>query len=154
MSEAQPLEFDVEYVIDIRASQDEVEAVAKIALEEGVPGEVKAALSQKSIDEMPWQVLILAPVAPFLKGFLEEAGRNSYKDLRRFVSRLISAGRREKGPVQIMERNSLTTVVFPPDIPEEAFAQLANLDLENIEGKYWVWDREQQCWIYQSMGGE
>ena len=139
------------------ASPDEVESVTNIALEEGVPGQVRAALSQKSIDEAPWMVIILTSVvATFLKGFLEEAGRSSYKELGRFVSRLIGAGagRKEKGPVQIMERGSLTTVVFPPDIPEEAFAQLANLDLENIEGKYWVWDREQQCWIYQSMGGE
>ena len=154
MSEVQPLPFDVEYVIDIRASQDEVEAVARIALEEGVPGEVRAALSQKSIDDIPWQVLILAPATLFLKGFFEEAGRSSYKDLRRFVSRLITAGGRDNGHVEIMEQDSMTTVVFPPDIPEEAFAQLANLDLDNIEGKYWVWDKKQGRWIHQSMRGK
>lgn len=155
MSDLQPLPSDVEYVINLHASPDEVESVTNIALEEGVPGQVREALSQKSIEEAPWVVIILVSVVTtFLKGFLEEAGRSSYKELSRFVSRLIGAGRREKGPVQIMERGSLTTVVFPPDIPEEAFAQLANLDLENIEGKYWVWDREQRCWIYQKMGGE
>ena len=154
MSEPQPLPLNVEYVIDLHASSDEVDSVTNIALEEGVPGQVRAALSQKSIDDMPWIVLIFTPVVPFLKGFLEEAGRSGYKDLRRLVSRLIGAGRREKGHVQIRERGSLTTVVFPPGLPEEAFSQLANLDLEDIQGSYWVWDREQRCWIHQSMGGE
>ena len=154
MSDLRPAPLEVEYVIDLHASPDEVESITNITLEEGVPGQVRAALSQKSIDDMPWIVLIFTPVVPFLKGFLEEAGRSGYKDLRRLVSRLIAAGRREKGHVQIKERDSLTTVVFPPGLPEEAFAQLANLDLENIQGNYWVWDREQRCWIHQSMGGE
>ena len=61
MSEPQPLPLDVEYVIDSHASSDEVDSVTNIALEEGVPGQVRAALSQKSIDDMPWIVYIFTP---------------------------------------------------------------------------------------------
>lgn len=154
MGELQSLKLDIEYVLDLRASPDELASVTQIALEEGVPGQVRAALSQKSIEDVAWTVLILTPIVPFLKGFMEEAGRSSYKDLRRLVTRLIAAGKRGKGHVEVMERDSLTTIVFPPDLPEEAFEQLTKLGLENIAGNYWMWDSTTKCWIYQSTHGE
>ena len=146
--------LDVEYVLDRCASSDEVNAVAQIVLEEGVPGRVRAALAQKGIENLPWVILILVPVTPFIKGFFEEAGRSSYKDLRELVSRLLAVRRKGQGYVEIRDKDSLTTVVFPRDLPEEAFKQLANLGSENIDGKYWVWDPEQNCWESQSVDGE
>ena len=154
MAEQQSL--DVEWVLDRDASSDEVASVTQIVLEEGLPGRVRADYSQKGIEDMPWLVLILTPVIPFLKGLFEEAGRSSYKDLRRLVSRLLAVRQKGQGHIELLEKDSLTitVIVFARDLPEEAFKQLANLDLDDIEGKYWVWDQEQQRWIYQSMDGE
>ena len=154
MDERQSL--NVEWVLDRDASSDEVASVTQIVLEEGLPGRVRAAYSQKGIEDMPWIVLILTPVIPFLKGFFEEAGRSSYKDLRRLVSRLLAVRQKGQGHIELSERDSLTVtvIVFARDLPEEAFKQLANLGLENIDGKYWVWDPDQKCWIHQSMRGE
>ena len=152
MAKQQPL--DVEWVLDVNASSDEIATVTQIALEEGLAGQVRAAYSQKSMGDIPWIVFIMAPVTLFLKGFFEEAGRHGYKDLRRLVLRLLAVRPGEQRHVVLMERDSLTTIVFPPDLPEEAFEQLLKLGLENIEGKYWVWDPEQNCWIFQSMNNE
>ena len=148
--------LDMEWLLDRDASSDEVAALTQIAIEEGLPGPVRPALSQKSIGDMPWMVLILTPVIPFLKGFFEEAGRTAYQDLRRLVTRLLAVRQEGQGHVEVREKDSLkaTVIVFARDLPEEAFKQLANLDLDHIEGKYWVWDRQQRRWIYQSMDGE
>ena len=148
--------LDIEWLLERGASSDEVAALTQIAIEEGLPGPVRPALSQKSIGEMPWMVLILTPVIPFLKGFFEEAGRTAYQDLRRLMTRLLAVRQEGQGHVEVREKDSLkaTVIVFARDLPEEAFKQLAELDLEYIEGKYWVWDRKQRCWISQSMDGE
>ncbi len=152
MTERQPL--DVEWVLDRDAPSDEVDAVAQIALEEGLPGRVRASYSQKSAEDMPWIVLILVPLVPFLKGFFEEAGRTGYHDLRRLVRRLFAARRKGQGHVEISDRDSLTTIVFPPELPDEAFKQFVKLGLENIRGKYWVWDPDQNSWIFQSISDQ
>ena len=146
--------IDVEWVLDRDASSDEVAEVAQIALEAGLPGQVTAALSQKSLGDQPWMILLLVPITPFLKGFLEEAGRSSYKALHELVSRLVAARRKGPGHVELRDEDPLTVIVFAPDSPEEAFKQLVNLGLDNIQGKYWVWDSEQQCWICQPLGDE
>lgn len=144
----------VDWVLDDDASSDEVDSVKQIALEEGLPGPVTATYFRKSIGDLPWQIIILTPAIPFLKGFLEEAGRSSFKHLYRLVSRLFAARRKGNGYVQVVDRDSLTTIVFTRDLPEDAFKQLAHLGSENIVDKYWVWDPEQQCWKCQSVRGE
>ena len=148
------LSLDVQWVLDIDASSKEVAAVEQIVLDENLPGQVKATYLQKSLGDLPWVLLILASVTVFLKGFLEEAGRNSYKDLRRILCRLASARRKGPGRIMIWEIDSYTTIVLPEDLSEEAFEQLTNIPLENIDGKYWVWDSTQRRWNNQSSGGE
>ena len=144
----------MEWILDGDATPEEIAAVTKVVLEEGLPGQVKANLFQKNLEVSPWVILVLTPLALFLKGFLDEAGKSSYQDLRRLVTRLIAARREEPGHVEVRERDSLTTIVFERDMPEEAFNQLLDLGLENIVDKYWVWDRSQGCWISQSVKEE
>ena len=146
--------FDVEWLLDRDASSDEVAAVTQIALEEGLPGPVRAAVSQKSLEDPTWIIVVITPVALFLKGFFEEAGRTGYQDLHRLVRRLFSARRKGQGHMEISDRDSLTTIVFPPELPDEAFKQFVKLGLENIKGKYWEWDPDQNNWIFQSISDE
>ena len=153
-SMAERSSLDVEWLLDRDASSDEVDAVTRIVIEEGFPGPVRAAVSQKGLSDEPWTIVALTTVALFLKGFFEEAGRTGYHDLRRLVSRLFGACGKGKGYVEISDRDSLTTIVFPPELPEEAFKQFVELGLENIKGKYWVWDPDQNGWIFQSIGDE
>ena len=144
--------IDVEWVLDEEASSDEVAAVAQIALEEGLPGQVTASYGRRSAEVMEAITLIQTQVIPLLKGFL--AVSSAYKDLRRFLSRLYAARRKGQGHVEISDRGSLTKIVFTPDLPEEAFKQLAKLGLENIDGESWRWDSNQGCWKSQSADGE
>ena len=102
----------VEWVLDEEASSDEVAAIAQIALEEGLPGQVTASYGRRSAEVMDAITVILVPsVIAFLKGFLGEAGRSAYKGLRRLVSRLDAARWKGPGHVEISDRGSLGGVV-------------------------------------------
>ena len=102
----------IEWILDSNATPEEIAAVTKITLEEDLPGQVKATLSQKGLGVDPCEIVILTSVVLFLKGFLDEAGRSSYQDLRRLISRLLSARRQGQTQIRIEERNSPTTIVF------------------------------------------
>ena len=149
---AERLSIDVEWVLDEDASSDEVAAVQQIALEAGLSGPVTATYGRRSIEELGWIILIQTPVFFFLKSFFEEAGRDSYRGLLKLVSDLRATRQKEQGHVEISDSRT-TIVISSPDLPEEAFKQLADL-LENIEGKYLVWDPDQKSWVDQSMRGE
>ena len=146
----------VKWILDADATPEEIAAVTRVVVEEGLPGQVEASLREKNLGESPWVILILAPVATFLRPFLEEAGRHSYHHLCRLVSRLFEARREGQGHIEVMERerDSHTTIVFGPDMPEEAFKQLLDLGLENVVDKYWVWNPKQGRWTSQSMKEE
>ena len=73
------LSSNLMWVLDANASSDEVAAVSQIAHEEGLPGAVNSTLSYKSIEDVPWwTILIVFASLTFFKGFLDEAGRDSY----------------------------------------------------------------------------
>ena len=152
---AERLSIDVEWVLDEDASSDEVAAVQQIALEAGLSGPVTATYGRRSIEgeELDWiiQILTRPAVRDFLKEIFQRAVRDRYKGLRKLFPDLFAARQKEQGTVMISDRGSLTTIVISsPDLPEEAFKQLADL-LENIEGKYLVWDPDQKSWVDQSM---
>ncbi len=135
------------WVLDVNASSDEVAAVSQIAHEEGLPGPVNSTLSYKSIEDVPWwTILIVFANFTFLKGFLDEAGRDSYRGLHRLVSRLFGARRNEEGTVRVKVESQITMIVFTSDLPEEAFSMIADLDLDNIEGKYIYWESGRRRW--------
>ena len=123
------------WVLDAGASPDEVTAVSQIARDEGLPGPVNATFSAKSIEDVPWWVILLVfSNFTLLKGFLNEAGRDSYKGLRRLMSRLFNARPNKQGKVHITVRRQFRTmIVFTYDLPEEAYSQLSEIDLENLE---------------------
>ena len=151
---AEQTSLDVEWLLDREATPEEVAAVTHIIFDEGLPGPVKAVVSEKGLEDNPWIIVALTPIALFLKGFFEESGRIGYHDLRRLVARLYGARRIGSGHVELSDRDSLTTIVFGPDLTEEAFKQLSELGLDCIQGKYWVWDPDHGCWRSQAVDGE
>ena len=143
-------ELSIDILLDMEALPQEVVAVKEIAEEEGIRGSVRAAFFRKSLGDLPWVIYLLVPVlvfcSAFLKGAGQEAGRDAYQGLRKFISRLYSARRDRNGSVVVRDSDTFTHIVFQDDLPEEACRQLAQIGQERLEGGYWVWDFEQGRW--------
>ena len=145
----------VEWVVDASASADEVAAVSQIAHEEGLPGRVNPTLSYKSVGDVPWWVILLVFANfTFFKGFLNEAGRDSYQGLRRLISRLFNARRDAQGTVRIKVAKQITTIQFTADLPEQAFTMLAKIDLDTLENDFLYWDADQGRWRHLKRRSE
>ena len=140
----------VDVLLDSGASAAEVTAVTDVLRDEGMEGSVEAALSRRGAGELPWVIILLAPVAVFLSAFLkgigQEAGRDTYHGLRQLISRLFGARRNANGSVSLSDEDTRTEIVLVDDLPEEAYRQLADKSLEELKGGYWTWDPKLGRW--------
>ena len=104
-------ELDIDIVLDVEALPQEVAAVEEVVRQEGIPGSVRAAYFRASADNLPWIIFFLVPplvfFSAFLKGAGQEAGRDAYKMLRGFISRLYAARRHRNGSVVIRDSDTV-----------------------------------------------
>ena len=146
--------MNIDIILDSDASDSEVEAVKAVLREEGINGSVKGTLESRSLGEDPWVIILYIQVAYFLKGFTkgfattlgEEAARDVYQGLRRVVSRLSRIRGKSNGCVELCDDNTRTHVILTPDLPEEAYKQLAQKSVEQLKGGYWTWDSNLKEW--------
>ncbi len=140
----------VDVLLDSGASAAEITAVTDVLRDEGMEGSVKAAFSRRGADELPWVIFLMGSVAvfftAFLKGFGQEAGRDTYQGLRRLISRLFRARRNSNGSVTLSDEDTRTEIVLVDGLPEEAYRQLAEKNLEELKGGYWTWDPKLGTW--------
>ncbi len=150
-TKAQDDALHMQILLDSEALPHEVTAVEEIVQKEGVRCSVCAGYFRKSAGDLPWVTLLLAPIAAFLAAFLagagQDAGRDAYQSIRRLVSRLYAARRDRNGSIVVMDDDTLTHIVLQPDLPEEAYRQLAQMDPEQLKGGHWVWDKERNHWL-------
>jgi hypothetical protein len=135
-----------EVSIDREASEEEVDAVDAAFREAGLDAEVRASYGRKSLDLLPWIVLIALPLKGFLDAFGREAGQDAYAALKRLVTRIREGRRGNKGTIVVQSRESSTTLVLGDDLPDEAYAALFELDPKEYEGAYLLWDEDRGEW--------
>ncbi|WP_031487129.1 hypothetical protein [Streptomyces bicolor] len=116
----------------------------------GVRGAAGAVVDNHRSGTLTWMVLVVLP----LSGFLQEAGKNLAQDAYRAVKGVIGGAlgrspdtstppdpdpaapeRAAEDPVLILEDTESTVrLAFTPDLPDDAFRQIFDLDLSSFEG--------------------
>ena len=143
-------EVNIDILLESDASDSEVAAVKAVAREEGIHGSVQTTWSSRGLEESPWVICLLAPFGVFFSAFFstvgKEAGRDAYRGIRRLTSRLFGARRNSNGSVELWDDNTRTHIILTADLPEEAYAQLAQKGLEQLKGGYWTWDSNLKEW--------
>ncbi|MDC0772721.1 hypothetical protein [Streptomyces sp. HD] len=105
---------------------------------------------------LTWMVLVVLP----LSGFLQECGKNLAQDAYRELKGVIGGALRrttgtapepepvvEDDPVLMLEDAETTVrLVFTPDLPDDAFRQLFDLDLSSSPGRTMRYVSERNRW--------
>ena len=146
----QDSELTIRILLEMEALPHEVIAVEGVAKDEGIRSSVRATFFRMSEGQLPWVIFLMAPIvvfsAAFFKAAGQEAGRDAYQALRRFVSKLYAARRDASGSVAFWDPETNTHVALQRDLPAEAYRKLILIDPEQLEGGHWVWDFEQNEW--------
>ena len=136
----------IEIFLDTSATDSEINAVVEAARTEGIRGSVQAVVERRGLGELPWLVVLSAPISVFVSAFFAAAGNDAYGGLRRLVSRLFRARRNSNGCVELEDNDSGTYIILTDDLPVEAYQHLAKIGLERLKGGYWVWESEHHKW--------
>ena len=147
-------ELNIDIVLEMGASPDEVADVEEVLRKEGIRGTVRASHIRLSVGELPWVIFLSASFfvfyVEFLRGAGQEAGRDAWKGLRKLVSHLYGARRNKRGSITIRTTDKLTIISLQDDLPEEAYKQLAQIASDRLKGGNWIWDSDQNRWIDQN----
>jgi hypothetical protein len=137
-------------VIEDTAPSEHLDAVAQAFASAGFDVEVVADYGRRSMDLLPWVVLVdlLVPVRPFFNAFFTEAGKDAYASVKKWL-RDVSAARAGagtgEGAIQLRDPEH-TNVILPSALPDEAIDALRDLDWDEVRGDYLVWDGQRKIW--------
>ena len=141
--------MNINILLDSDASASEAATVEAVAREEGIHGSVQPTWSVRGL-ESPWAICLMVPIGVFFSAFLsvvgKEAGKDAYAGIRRLASRLFGARRNTNGSVEFWDDKTKTHIILTADLPEEAYAQLAQKGVEQLTGGYWTWDSKVNEW--------
>ena len=139
----------IEVTIEAEAPDSEVEALQDLFDRAGIRVTVEPHLLRASVTKLPWAMILRADIAvlslAFLKAFGDEAGRETWRGLKTFVTRVYELRRRpdrRDGQIRVDEKER--TIVLTDDIPDEGFREL--LEGETPAGSYLVWDKVERRW--------
>ena len=137
-------------VLESEAPQHDVDAVQDVVSDIGISATVKPTFLRKSAGELPWVICLLTPVWVFFAAFLaaagQEAGREAYQLMRRFIVQLYQARRSANGSITLRHPETHSQISLEPDLPDEAYRQLTQMGPELLEGHHWTWDYDQNQW--------
>ena len=147
-------ELVIDVTLEMEAPPKEVVAVEEVLREEGIRGKVRATYMRLSMGELPWAIILLAPLFWFISAFFvgagQEAGRDAWKGLRKLVSRLYAARRNKHGRITIRTTDTHTIIALQDDLPDEAYKRLVQMSPDRLNGGNWIWDFKQKRWVNQN----
>lgn len=131
------------------ATDPQLEAVEEAFRSAGIDAEIEANYFMKSADLVPWIVSISLAYSAgaFFSGFFGKLGADAATRMQEWVRELRKAWESSPAlPGSIVIRGEDGTTVVIGDPPEQAYASLLELNWEEVEGSYLLWNEERGEW--------
>jgi hypothetical protein len=132
------------------AAPHEVAAIEAAFRNAGFDADVKADLERRGIGQYPWVVYVMVPMGLFLRKFLELAAEDAWVALKRLVTQVREARKASLAPpgsVLVVDKTTHETIVLLGNEPDEAFQQLAKLDIRQTDSGHLYWDDKVARWV-------
>jgi hypothetical protein len=154
MSETEP---EALVIMESGAPPREVEAVRQVLHDAGLDLPVDANLVRRSLGDLPWYLLLVAPAAKFgwtyagaVAGRLgERTGDAIANSLSTLVRRLRQSRSGPEGRIELEDSLTKTRIMLTEDLPDEAYDALREIDLNEpkFQGNVLVFDLESGKWL-------
>lgn len=112
----------------------------------GIDAEVRAGLFHKSVDEVPWQIILTLPPTILVGSFVKSVGSEAGKDFYLWLKTVAAARPGRSCTVNIRDEEH-TNVTLHSGLTVEAVAQLDSIDWNELRGAMLFWDDEANRWI-------
>jgi hypothetical protein len=154
VSETEP---EAVVLMENTAPPDEVAAVRKVLREAGLDLPVEASLARRSLGDLPWHLLLVAPLAKFgwtyagkvAEKLGERTGDAIADSLAALVKRLRQSRTGPEGRMELEDSVTEARIVLTDDLPDEAYHALREIDLTQPEfqGNVLVFDPSSGKWL-------
>ncbi len=136
------------------ANDDEVAEVVAAFTDAGIPVDVRAWVEGQGAGAFQWVLMISVPATAFFTALAAEAGKDAYKILKRLVGRIherrtatATAAGWTTDSVAVVERETNTWILMPPELPEEAWRALSEFSLKELPSDSVLrWDPKTGQW--------
>jgi hypothetical protein len=135
--------------VGLETTPEETRAVEELFAAARIGVIIDREIARFSIDS-PWVMYLSAPL-PWLASQLASTlgpqdPAEPWYGLKAFMNRLAGAYRARGGSVVLTEQETETMIALTPDLPDDAYAELLELDLEEVEGQRIRWDPDYDGW--------
>lgn len=146
-------------LVERRANAQEIERIRSAFDSIGLPVEVDAGYEVKSVPTEPFATTILIATAIiFIKAFIDEAAKDAYRGVRKVAGKALGTfmrqlatsrdiSRRNPPGLWIKPEDGSPDLMLPPDLPDEAYVALFEVDFDAVDGSLIGWDRDTQRWV-------
>jgi hypothetical protein len=138
-----------ELIFDHEIADELTEELVVTFREFGFDTEFRRTLTHRGVAELSWLLLAALPLQAFLTGLGSEAVKDLYagvKKLTRNRAAKKTAGNGGTIPLVLQDSNSDLKIILEADLPEEAYQQLAGLDLSAYKIGPLHYDRQRKAW--------
>jgi hypothetical protein len=142
-----------EVLIEAEAPPGQEQAVDETFGRAGFEVHSRAAMIRRSADALPWivHVTLAVPFVAFFAKFGSEAGKDAYAAVKAWAKAMFEARKESglgRGAISVVDLNG-TELVLASDWPDKALDALAEIDWDQVEGGYLLWNEADGEWIDQ-----
>lgn len=147
MSMSGPLKANV--LLDAEVPADQERLLVDVFDQLGVTAHTRVVPTRRGVAELNWLVLVSLPLQAFLAGVGAKFADDAYRGFKALTSRLAYGGRPAPGdqrPMVLRDDATGLELVLEPDLPDEGYRRLFDLDLTRFQVGPVHYDRHQARW--------
>ena len=141
--------IDAEVLIAAELSPDDAAQLRREFESLGLSADLRETAPRRSLQEIAWFALAAVPLKPFFEKLAEDFATDAYQRLRGLAAAVLGRRAASSGSPRVLllqDPDTGARVVLEPDLPEEAYEQLLDVDLSGIRRGPLHYDRHDRRW--------
>jgi hypothetical protein len=147
MSDRGPMAADV--LLDGQVSSDEERELVDALSLLGVTAHPKVVAVRRGPEQLQWLILLALPLQTFLSSLGGKIAEDGYRGFKKVVIRILRTKRKGVSnirPIVLQDNDTGLQIILSPDLPDESYRQLFDLDLSRFRLGPLHYDQHQRRW--------
>ena len=141
--------IDAEVLIAAELSLDDASQLRREFESVGLSVDLRETTPRRSLQDIAWLALAAVPLQPFFEKLAEEFAADAYRRLRSLASAVTGRGKAQPRSPKVLllqDPDTHVGVVLEPDLPDEAYKLLLDVDLSRFPRGPLHYDRHHRRW--------
>jgi hypothetical protein len=141
--------IDADVLIAAELTPDDASELRREFESAGLTVDLRETTPRRSLQDVAWLALAAVPLQPFFEKLAEEFAADAHRRLRSLAGAVTGRAKAQPRAPRVLLLEDPAThvrVVLEPDLPEEAYRSLLDVDLTRIRRGPLHYDRHHRRW--------